>query len=1042
VRVEARLLGGFAIRVDGVDLPAAAWRRRQAAALVKLLALAPNRRLHRERVLDALWPDLSMDVAATRLHKAAHFARTTLGCPDAVVLRDEVVALFPAATVIDDVGPFVEAADAAFAAAPDDRPGACRTALERYGGELLPDDVYEPWTDEARERVRARWQRLLRLAQRWDDALALDPADEEAHLELLRSAVVAGNRAAALRRFERMERALELHLGVGPSPEGLALRERALALRGGPDPAGPVDRPTPVVARPVDVTVGGRPGAARLLERDAELLALADAVDGVERAGRGIVVLVAGEAGSGKTALLRAFLDGLGERVAVLAGGCDDLLAPPTLGPFRDMAAGHAELAAAFAASGHPDVVFPALVRTLAAGTAVVVIEDLHWADDATLDAVRYLARRIPGLPAALVLSFRDDDLDAAHPLRQVLGTLTGSPVRRLDLAPLSEESVASLAGGTTDARELHAVTRGNPFFVTEILAAHGTDVPRTVRDAVLARVGRLSPVARAMVQRLSVVPSRAERWLAERLARGEAGAVADAERAGVLGGAAGHVWFRHELARRAVEAALTAGERIQANREVLEALVERPDVEPSRIVHHAEQADRPDLLLRFGPAAAAESARLGAHRQAAETLRVVLEHARALAPSAVAELLTRRAYSLYVVNRFEDSFQSASAAVAVAESLGEPAVLADALAVLSKAVFWARGPMAARAAARRAVDLLESQDDAARLCGALTDLARAHSNLATLGIVAEPSREAAEHAARALALGRQLGRTDLQAQPLCYVGSARLAQGDPAGAADLDESIAMIAADPRAELRVRVYVNAAGSAYRAGRLDDAGRYVAAGLRHAADGEFFAGEYRLQLTMAAVEASRGNWDRAIADLRTLVSSVGEPGIMRPLAGSLLARLLARRGEDGAAVLEAAQADPAARDDVQVAGPLAVARVELAWLAGRGHEVRPLVAPVLEAAAAAGHRSYAAELSVYLRRAGHVVDAPPDAPGPWAASLAGRWRDAAAAWQAAGERYEHAVELAASPDERARDEGRARLVSLGARATADRLRARP
>jgi DNA-binding SARP family transcriptional activator len=352
VRVEARLLGGFAVRVDGVDLPASAWRRRQAAALVKLLALSPNRRLHRERVLDALWPDLSMEVAVTRLHKAAHLARATLGCADAVVLRDEVVALFPAATVVDDVGPFVEAAEAAFAASNDDRPDACRVALERYGGELLPEDLYEPWTDEPRERVRTRWQRLLRLAQRWDDALAVDPADEEAHLELLRSAVVAGNRAAALRRFERMEQALSVHLGVGPSPEAVALRERALVLPGGPGPSVPVHGRPAVAARPVDVPAGTAPGGAPLLERDAELDALGGAVDRVEREGRGIVVLVAGEAGSGKTAFVRAFLDGLDERVAVLVGGCDDLLAPPTLGPFRDMAAGHAELAAAFAAGG------------------------------------------------------------------------------------------------------------------------------------------------------------------------------------------------------------------------------------------------------------------------------------------------------------------------------------------------------------------------------------------------------------------------------------------------------------------------------------------------------------------------------------------------------------------------------------------------------------------------------------------------------------------------------------------------------------------
>src|SRR6185436_3104562 len=116
------------------------------------------------------------------------------------------------------------------------------------------------------------------------------------------------------------------------------------------------------------------------------------------------------------------------------------------------------------------------------------------WADDATLDAIRFLARRFPAIPAVLVLTFRETGVDAGHPLRQLLGSLAGSAVRRVTLPPLSVEAVRRLgATSTREAVEIHRVTQGNPFFVTEVLAAGETDVPPTVRDAVLARLGRLS---------------------------------------------------------------------------------------------------------------------------------------------------------------------------------------------------------------------------------------------------------------------------------------------------------------------------------------------------------------------------------------------------------------------------------------------------------------------------------------------------------------------------------------------------------------------
>jgi tetratricopeptide (TPR) repeat protein len=502
-----------------------------------------------------------------------------------------------------------------------------------------------------------------------------------------------------------------------------------------------------------------------------------------------------------------------------------------------------------------------------------------------------------------------------------------------------------------------------------------------------------------------------------------------------IIGGDAS-VSFRHELARQAIESSLTGGERLLANRVVVDALLGHSGVESSRLVHHAERSGQIDVILEHGPTAALEAARLGAHRQAAGVLRVVLEHRARLSSHDAADLFTRRAYSLYVVNQYEAALECVEAGVLAAEEAGDAIVLADALLVLARVVMFAKGPLRSRAAAARAVDILEPVGDDARLAAALTELARAFSNLASVSIVADPSERAETYAERALKMAQRVHRKDIEAQAWCYLGDARLSRGDARGAADLRRAISEAASDSRVETQVRCYVNAAHGAYRSGRLDEAERFVAAGLQASADWEFFAGQYRLRLTAAAVHASRGDWDRAIADLRALLKSPGEPGVMAALARSMLARLLARRGDPKAAgdVLAVALGDLAMADDSFVVGPLAVAQVELGWLDGSLGAITDNARRALDLAEETGHRSVQAELCAYLGRAGIEVAGPADAPGPWAPTLAGRWKEAAAAWSALGERYEQAVVLGTAPDPEARARGLRMLRDMGAVAT--------
>jgi DNA-binding CsgD family transcriptional regulator/tetratricopeptide (TPR) repeat protein len=779
-------------------------------------------------------------------------------------------------------------------------------------------------------------------------------------------------------------------------------------------------------------TVEGRRGPLTgLLERDSELAVLTGRYQQAVT-GRGGVVLLSGEAGMGKTSLVDQFAVSLRRGPVVpsafLVGRCDDLLTPTPLGAVHDLAlfAPEPGRAAVLAARDAAAAVVALVDLTRVAPSPVVlVVEDVHWADDATLDTIRQLWRRVDEAAALLVVTYRDEDLGDHHPARRLLGSIVGSRVTRLRLDPLTESAVQALASGTgVDAAELARVTGGNPFFVTEVLQAPGAEVPPTVRDAVLGRLATLSAASRAVVTVLSVVPSRCERWLADALAATVADAstsgastagMAEAERAGVLQGDSEAVWFRHELARQAVEAAQTAAERVQHHRTVLQELVDRvPD--PARLVHHASRAGDRDTLNRHAAAAAAQAVSAGSHRQASAHFALLLEDADRIDPRQVAEYRTRLAYSLYVINEFGAATRVAEEAVKSWEQVDDARGLASASITFSMAAFWTRGPTAAAAAAERAIAVFDRLDDVAGLAHGYTALARAHSNLATLGSVSEPSPAGLQLARRAVELADRAGQDDLRSIALIYRGSARLALGDRGGAVDLVEALHLTENDPRAEFYMRSCVQAAGSAYRDGRIEAALEYVELGLRRGRDAEFFAGEYRLHLTRASALATTGRWGESVLTLRKLLADHRvDAGIMHPLAQILLARLLARRDRhtEAAALLTDARPDLGA--DIALVGPWAIAAVETAWLAGTPDTARAHARAAFLLARARNHHVTMAELACYCRRAGLPADPPPEPPGPWRVSLSGDWARAAEAWADHGDRYEQALELASSSD---------------------------
>src|SRR5215472_12595919 len=491
-----------------------------------------------------------------------------------------------------------------------------------------------------------------------------------------------------------------------------------------------------------------------LLERQVELEMLTATVERAHR-GQGSAVLLLGEAGIGKTSLVDAFLAAVAGRTRVLAGACEDLLTPRALGPLRDAARSAADgpLAAALSPRADPDLVFAAVYDELASppSPAVLIVEDAHWADGATLDVLRYIGTRVKNLPAVLLLTYRDDALARDHPLRGVLGALAGPAATRLRLAPFTADAVRDLAASTNlDPAELFRLTSGNPFFVSEVLANPCDVVPPTVVDAVLARVRTLSPPAQAALDRLAVIPSGAEIDLL-RVLVGDLAPVAEAERAGVVELRGDVVAFRHELARRAVTESLPASVRLELNADVLLALLTRADCDPFRVLHHAVEAGDDDAVIAYGAAAAREASRVGAHQQAAACYAQVLARGHRLTTAQRAGLGEAYSWALSNSNQLHFAVAAAATAAELWQQDGDDTRLVRALVTLSRQQWLTERTAAARRSAERALEL-------ARPLGDSYQNALATADMGGLLVVVDREEEGLPHLNEGLGIAERCG--------------------------------------------------------------------------------------------------------------------------------------------------------------------------------------------------------------------------------------------------------------------------------------------
>jgi DNA-binding CsgD family transcriptional regulator len=753
-----------------------------------------------------------------------------------------------------------------------------------------------------------------------------------------------------------------------------------------------------------------------LLEREAERQVLEVAIE--ESRTRGRVVVVTGEAGIGKTALVAAVC----HPRQVLWGACDPLITPRPLGPLRDVAR-QLGGALALAVSGSREEVLAAALDELETWS-VLVVEDLHWADDATLDVVALLGRRLARSRGCLVLTCRHSDRPE---VLRVLSALPRECVRRVEPAALSADAVALLARRAgREPGDLHAISGGNPFFVTEALAAPVAEaVPASVREAVAARVAAIGRDARAVAELAAVVPGPAELWLVEQ----EAAAIDECIAAGLLRLDGGALGFRHDLARRAVEDAIPPARRRGLHASVLAALEASGGADPARLVHHARQAGDGEAIRRLAPAAARAASRAGGHRQA-------LEHwEAALAAGAGAAALEGVAGEAYLCGRAERALEARRELLAVHE--GDELRAGDDLRWISRLLWWSGRGAEAEATLEQAIERLEAFP-------ASRELAMALSARSQLAMLAERHADAIALGTRAVELARRIGDDETVAHALTNVGSALIGGAEnERGRALLEEAHRLAVAGGHDDHATRALVNLATTTLVRRRDDPRGpRDVERALAFAREHELAGYEQYMLGVRANLHLVLGRWSAAEADARASVELGDQPGVSLCPAMIVLGRLRARRGEpDAGATLDEAWRLAVKTQELQRLAPAAAARAEHAWLDGDLARVAELVRDAYALAEARGDVWPRAELAFWLRRAGEPIPAHADDPPPYACAARGDWRGAAAAWAAIGFAYDRADALSEADGVPERLEALAAFDELGAARAAARLRRR-
>jgi ATP/maltotriose-dependent transcriptional regulator MalT len=672
-----------------------------------------------------------------------------------------------------------------------------------------------------------------------------------------------------------------------------------------------------------------------LIERDSYLDSLDRIFSKVEK-GYGHCVLISGEAGIGKTSVAKAFVERMNKNHTVLWGTCDALFTPRPLAPLYDAAS---QLQGDFWQTTRNTKDRAQIFMhfwdelNLQKNASVIVFEDIHWADEATLDFIKFFARRITRLRCFFLLTYRDDEIHAHHPLRNVLGQLPTDSFTRLQLSRLSREVVSKMAHAKGyNAEEVYSITHGIPFYVNEILSGYTTGVPDNIKDAILNTYNRLNEKTKRLCDLLSVMPASLETRYLKLFDPDFFNYLDDCIDVRILFIEEGRIFFKHELFRRAIEMSLPPLKKISLNKWVLDALFEilvhSDQIE--RIVHHAKNANEYDIVVRYAPDAAAKAALVGSHVEAAKLWLTAIEYYHGNDIALLAGFCEQYAYECYLTNNIKEAIVYAGKTLKFLRAEGQTEKIGNCIRFLSR-LWWLDGNrLNAEKFAKEAIEVLSAIPPSGVT-------AMAYSNMAQLKMLMDEASESMIWGLKAIELGRQLNNAESLAHALNNVGSLETVLQPTAekGVGLLQESLAIALGASLHEHGARAYSNMASGAMELKNYSFARRMLDEGIQYCEERDLDSWRTNMLSVKATLNLETGDWKQALNIAKTLVEGQFQTPSFYISSLIVVSSIKMRTtDEDVLPLLLEARSKAFKAKELQRMIPSIVALLEYEWLTGR------------------------------------------------------------------------------------------------------------
>jgi len=776
-----------------------------------------------------------------------------------------------------------------------------------------------------------------------------------------------------------------------------------------------------------------------LIERAGPLSLLRSKFEDVS-AEEGHCIIVNGEAGIGKTSLVRAFCQGIKEKATIYLGTCDALFTPRPLAPLYDIIW---QLLPSFSQlSPHIEDrvnLFTQFFHSLGSqdGTTILVFEDIHWADEATLDFIKFLARRITRIHCLFILTYRDDEVHALHPLRNLLGQLPSHSFTRLQPAPLSKDAVSKLASEKGyNGEDVYSISAGNPFYVNEILASYSPGIPENIKDSILSVYHRLDDKTRRLWEILSVQPTGFEVDYLEKIEPQYDTSLAPCLEAKILLLRNGRLFFKHELYRRTIETALSPFLRIALHKTVLQRFRDNfeRNGEIYRIIHHAKNANEHGLVVHFAPLAARQAASLGAHLEASRLYFSAIEYFQGDDKDMLAGFYESYAYECYLTNRVGEAIVYQTRASNIWKDKENLERRGHTLWFLSRLWWFDGNRRQSEACAQQAIDLLADRPSS-------TAKAMAFSNMSQLKMLSDKAVECIFWGNKAIDLAKELDDRETLCHALNNVGTVqmRIPSNKQKGIDLLQQSLGIALANGYQEHAARAYTNLGSDAVRIKDYPFAAKIIEEGLRYCEERELGSWQTYMLSWKAKLLLDTGKWEEAAGIAADLIGKSDHASIVKVGALVVAGTIKMRKGEpDALPTLLKARTKAFESMELQRILPALAALLEYEWVTGEDHVERTALEYAIGLIGQPGRLRESSEFEFWLFKVRKQVLPMHETEKGYRANNPKMALEAAAGWQRLGCPYEQAL-LLFEGDADSKKEAISIVHRLGAQAIYEKMK---